>query len=148
MLILSSYWLNKKPLPFGIGYFSYADLAWQTLHVCVQNKGYRLIDTLKSDKKIHTYLSAYFWRLHRFSLLSRNKKIPAWTRGGMRGDFNYFVIRNVSRKHKRSGNDLLLRSLSWTTIGVFLFHVRVRNGIGWFQKAIITRSFMPFWSLF
>ena len=27
-----------------------------------------------------------------------------------------------------------------TTIGAFAFHFRVRNGIGWFHKAIVTRE--------
>ena len=41
---------------------------------------------------------------------------------------------------KAPGDDLLLHGLSHTTIGACAFHFRVRDGIGWFHAAIITRE--------
>ena len=41
---------------------------------------------------------------------------------------------------KAPGDDLLLHGLGHTTIGACAFHFRVRNGIGWFHTAIITRE--------
>ena len=41
---------------------------------------------------------------------------------------------------KAPGDDLLLHGLSHTTIGACAFHFRVRDGIGWFHTAIITRE--------
>ena len=58
----------------------------------------------------------------------------------------------VSRKEKRRillgsgvlgkapGDDLLLHGLSHTTIGAVAFHFRVRDGIGWFHNAMVTRE--------
>ena len=41
---------------------------------------------------------------------------------------------------KAPGDDLLLHGLSHTTIGAAAFHFRVRDGIGWFHSAIVTRE--------
>ena len=41
---------------------------------------------------------------------------------------------------KAPGDDLLLHGLSHTTIGAVAFHFRVREGIGWFHNAMITRE--------
>ena len=41
---------------------------------------------------------------------------------------------------KAPGDDLLLHGLGHTTIGAYAFHFRVRDGIGWFHTAIITRE--------
>lgn len=38
------------------------------------------------------------------------------------------------------GDDLLSHGLSHTTIGAGAFHFRVRNGIGWFHTAMVTRE--------
>ncbi len=38
------------------------------------------------------------------------------------------------------GDDLLLHGLGHTTIGACAFHFRVRDGIGWFHTAIVTRE--------
>lgn len=40
----------------------------------------------------------------------------------------------------RSGGDLLFRGLSRSTIGARAFHFRVRDGTGWDNPAITTRS--------
>ena len=37
-------------------------------------------------------------------------------------------------------DDLLLHGLGHTTIGACAFHFRVRDGIGWFHAAIVTRE--------
>ena len=41
---------------------------------------------------------------------------------------------------KAPGDDLLLHGLSHTTIGAVAFHFRVRDGIGWFHNAMVTRE--------
>ena len=41
---------------------------------------------------------------------------------------------------KDPGDDLLLHGLSHTTIGAGAFHFRVRDGIGWFHTADVTRE--------
>ena len=41
---------------------------------------------------------------------------------------------------KAPGDDLLLHGLSHTTIGAVAFHFRVREGIGWFHNAMVTRE--------
>ena len=41
---------------------------------------------------------------------------------------------------KDPGDDLLSHGLSHTTIGAGAFHFRVRNGIGWFHTAMVTRE--------
>src|SRR5207244_9019472 len=41
---------------------------------------------------------------------------------------------------KAPGDDLLLHGLSHTTIGAVAFHCRVRDGIGWFHNAMVTRE--------
>ena len=41
---------------------------------------------------------------------------------------------------KDPGDDLLLHGLSHTTIGAAVFHFRVRDGIGWYHSAVITRE--------
>jgi hypothetical protein len=43
-------------------------------------------------------------------------------------------------RFKAPGDDLLLHGLSHTTIGAVAFHFRVREGIGWFHNAMITRE--------
>ena len=43
-------------------------------------------------------------------------------------------------RDKNPGDDLLLHGLSHTTIGAVAFHFRVREGIGWFHNAMITRE--------
>ena len=40
----------------------------------------------------------------------------------------------------RPGSDLLSRVLGRSTISAGAFHGRVRNGIGWFHTAIVTRE--------
>ena len=47
----------------------------------------------------------------------------------------------VSCEAKRPGNDLLFHTLRCSTISATELHVRVRNGIGWYICAIITRPF-------
>ena len=42
---------------------------------------------------------------------------------------------------KRPGNDLLFHTLRCSTISATELHVRVRNGVGWYICAIITRPF-------
>ena len=41
---------------------------------------------------------------------------------------------------KDPGDDLLLHGLSHTTIGAAVFHFRVRDGIGWYHSAVVTRE--------
>ncbi len=41
---------------------------------------------------------------------------------------------------KDPGDDLLSHGLGHTTIGAGAFHFRVRNGIGWFHTAMVTRE--------
>ena len=41
---------------------------------------------------------------------------------------------------KNPGDDLLLHGLSHTTIGAAVFHFRVRDGIGWYHSAVVTRE--------
>ena len=50
------------------------------------------------------------------------------------------------KEDRRPGSDLLFQSLSLSTISVFSFHVRVRNGIGWDRKAITTGSSILFFA--
>ena len=62
---------------------------------------------------------------------------------------------SIARRHKRQypgpfgpgycvykgpGDDLLLHGLSHTTIGAAVFHFRVRDGIGWYHSAVVTRE--------
>ena len=42
--------------------------------------------------------------------------------------------------YKDPGDDLLLHGLSHTTIGATVFHFRVRDGIGWYHGAVVTRE--------
>ena len=52
---------------------------------------------------------------------------------------------------KAPGDDLLLHGLSHTTIGAVAFHFRVRDGIGWFHNAMVTRETVggfAAWSVF
>ena len=42
--------------------------------------------------------------------------------------------------NKNPGDDLLLHDLSHTTIGAAVFHFRVRDGIGWYHSANVTRE--------
>ena len=62
-----------------------------------------------------------------------------------------FVLPGVWRKEKPRftgsgvldkdpGDDLLLHGLSHTTIGASVFHFRVRDGIGWYHSAVVTRE--------
>ena len=46
-------------------------------------------------------------------------------------------------KLKRLGNDLLSHALRRSTIGAVGFHGPVRDGMGCFTNAIITKSFKP-----
>ena len=41
---------------------------------------------------------------------------------------------------KDPGDDLLSHGKCHTTIGAYAFHFRVRDGIGWFHTAIVTRE--------
>ena len=43
-------------------------------------------------------------------------------------------------RDKDPGDDLLLHGLSHTTIGAAVFHFRVRDGIGWYHSANVTRE--------
>ena len=47
----------------------------------------------------------------------------------------------INCEAKRPGNDLLSHTLRCSTISATELHVRVRNGIGWYICAIITRPF-------
>ena len=42
--------------------------------------------------------------------------------------------------YKDPGDDLLLHGLGHTTIGAAVFHFRVRDGIGWYHSAFVTRE--------
>ena len=53
------------------------------------------------------------------------------------------MLRKNNCEAKRPGNDLLSHTLRCSTISATEFHGRVRNGIGWYICAIITRPFSP-----
>ena len=57
----------------------------------------------------------------------------------MNGFLRIWSLRTVS-VFGRPGGDLLFRRLGVSTIGAAAFHGRVRDGIGWFDGAMTTRS--------
>jgi hypothetical protein len=80
--------------------------------------------------------------LFNFYFRVNNKTPPRSTARRVLFDISVEVSAHLSiLVFKRPGNDLLFRALRRSTIGAGVFHGRVRNGIGCFTPAIITRSF-------